>query len=255
MNDSAKSLVIETHSAQADEFASAYAVDDPFASCFNYSRFRLDEILWRLLPPRSVAPRVLDVGCGTGHQMRLLAEKGYEVSGVDGSEEMLRYAERNNPGARLRRGDVEALPFEDGSFDAVICIEVLRYLSDPSRSLEEIARVLKPGGTAIVTAAPLFNANGYAWINRIATHIPLPGFVRLRQFFTTSWNLRSRFVRAGFRDVQIHGVYIGPINWVERLLPFAVRSFLRLWLPLDRLVADAPVAREFSNMFVVRAIK
>lgn len=255
MNDSAKSLAIATHSAQADEFASAYAVSDPFASCFNYSRFRLDEILWRLLPPPSAAPRVLDVGCGTGHQMRALTAKGYEVSGVDGSEEMLRYAEQNNPGATLRRGDIESLPFEDSSFDAVISIEVLRYVPDPLQSLREIVRVLRPGGTCIVTAAPLFNANGYAAINRIAERVPLPGFVRLRQFFTTSWGVRSLLVRAGLRDVEIHGVYFGPINWVERLLPFAIGAFLRLWLPVDRLLADLPLIREFSNMFVVRASK
>ena len=255
MNDSAKARAIATHSEMADEFATAYATPDPFASCFNYSRFRLDEHLWRLLPAPDRALRVLDVGCGTGHQMHAIAERGYRVSGVDGSEPMLEYARKNNPGATLRRADVEALPFGDGFFDAVVCIEVLRYLPDPSASIREIFRVLQPGGVAVVTAAPLLNANGYALINRIAARIPLPGFVRLRQYFVTSWRLRSLFRRAGFSDVQIHGVYVGPINWIERLVPAATRSALRSWLPIDRALADRPVIREMSNMFVVRAVR
>lgn len=253
-HEQAKSLAIATHSAQADEFASAYAVANPFSSCFNYSRFRLDEILYRLLPAAPGAA-VLDVGCGTGHQMIRLRAMGYRVSGVDGSSDMLRHAAKNNPGAELRQGDVESLPFAGASFDAAISIEVLRYLPDPQGAISEIARVLRPGGVCVITATPVFNANGYAIINRIATRIALPDFVRLRQFFTTSWTLRRQLRKAGFRDIEIHGVYIGPINWFERLLPRRIGSFLRRWLLIDRLLADRPLLRELSNMFVVRAVK
>ena len=253
-HDAAKSLAIATHAAQAEQFASFYAAADPFASCFNYSRFRLDEILYRLLPAPSVASKILDIGCGTGHQMKRLASMGYAVSGVDGSPEMLGHATRNNPGATLRQADVESLPFDAATFDAVISIEVLRYLPDPRQSIREMARVLKPGGVAVVTATPVLNLNGYAIINRLAT-MGLPGFVRLRQYFTTSRRLRRQFQDAGFREVQIHGVYWGPINWVERLARSWTPAFLRRWLPIDRLLADARIARQLSNMFVVRAIR
>ena len=65
---------------------------------------------------------------------------------------MLRRARARNPGAELKVAAAEALPFEDAGFDAVLCIEVVRYLSDPRPALLELARVLRPGGLALVTS-------------------------------------------------------------------------------------------------------
>jgi len=154
-NEQLKTLAIETHSRQADEFAHSYTVHDPYLDCFNYSRHRLDALLERFLPPAAQPLALLDVGCGTGHHMQRYAKLGYRVYGVDGSEEMLGHARANNPSADIRRSDVDALPFPDGSFDVVIAIEVMRYLPDPRRAIAEMHRVLKPGGLALVTASPL----------------------------------------------------------------------------------------------------
>lgn len=87
--------------------------------------------------------RVLDVGCGPGEQMLELARRSHEVVGIDADEEQV---------ARLR-GDgfdaywafAESLPFDDNSFDGVLCKVVLPY-TNPAEVLREIARVLKPGG-------------------------------------------------------------------------------------------------------------
>jgi len=131
----------------------------------------------------------------------------------------------------------------------------LRYLPDPAACLGQLARVLRPGGLCLATATPLLNMNGYWLVNRLATRLPLPGLVRLKQFFSTSWGLRRRLVEVGFQEPAIHGVYLGPINWIERLLPAALPRALRAWEPVDAALADRVLLRELSNMFLVCAVR
>ena len=256
-HQSEKAQAIDLHSAQAELFASRYskATDDAYASCFAYSRLRLQVLLTRYLPIEGGGARLLDVGCGTGHHLAELRQRGFEVAGVDGSADMLRYAQALNPTADLRQADVESLPFPDASFDLVVCIEVLRYLPDASRCLQEMARVLKPGGVCLATAAPLLNLNGYWLVNRLAPVLPVRKLVRLKQFFTTSGRLRRQCGKAGFLPPTVHGVYFGPINWVERLAPRMLPWFLRRWERVDTRLADAAVFREFANMFLVHAVR
>jgi ubiquinone/menaquinone biosynthesis C-methylase UbiE len=198
--------------------------------------------------------RLLDVGCGTGHHLAELRGRGFEVAGVDGSDEMLKRARELNPGVELLQSDVDKLPFPDASFDVVLCIEVLRYLPDVSKCIAEMSRVLRPGGVCLATATPLLNLNCYWPVNRLAGMLPFR-LVRLKQFFSTSGGLRKHFANAGFASTKVHGVYLGPINWVERLLRPALPLTLRMWQPIDRLLANRFLIREFSNMFLVHAVK
>jgi ubiquinone/menaquinone biosynthesis C-methylase UbiE len=244
---------LEVHSEQAGLFAARYVDADPYSSSFNYSRKRLDQWLDHYLPATSDRLRLLDVGCGTGHQLLRWRAAGFEVAGVDGSEAMLAEAAQNNPGIELELADVQKLPFADGAFDRVTSIEVLRYLPDPTQSIAEMRRVLKPGGLCLTTAAPLFSLNGYAVVNRLASARQIGDLTRLRQFFTTSGRLRRQFLDAGFSEVTIHGVYLGPLSWIERLAPKRLSGFLRRWEPIDERLADQPVLRDLGNMFLVSA--
>lgn len=252
-----KRRAVQVHSQQVDQFAASYHNLDaaPYRSCFTYSRKRLQAWIDHYLPASGDGLRLLDLGCGTGHQMAQLRRRGFDVTGVDGSEAMLQQARLHNPDAELRLADVEALPFPEASFDLVVCVEVLRYLPRISGCVQEIARVLKPGGVCLATAVPRFNLNGYWMLNRLAVALPLRRFVRLKQFFTTSWHLRHQFVRAGFDAPQIHGVYCGPINWIERLTPGLLPRVLERWERVDAWLADRPVIRECSNMFLVHAVR
>jgi ubiquinone/menaquinone biosynthesis C-methylase UbiE len=254
--DSQKKHAIDTHSSQSEEFASSYRdlAKDAYSSCFTYSRQRLAQHLGRFLPARGAGLQLLDVGCGTGHHVAQFREHGFAVSGVDGSPDMLAQARALNPTVDFRQADVDALPFADNTFDFIVCIEVLRYVPDPARCIGEMARVLKPGGCALVTAQPLLNLNGYFVVNRLPFK-RLVGLVPLKQYFTTSGRLRRQFRAAGFASTDIHGVYLGPLNWVERLAPRLLRPVLRRWEHLDAALADRGGFREFANMFLVRAVK
>jgi SAM-dependent methyltransferase len=132
---------------------------------------------------------------------------------------------------------------------------VLRYLPDAQPSIDEMARVLRPGGVCLTTAAPLLSLNGYALVNRIGLVLPFGRLTRLKQFFTTSRALRRQFEQAGFSEVTIHGVFLGPLIWIERIAPRRLSRILRRWEPIDARLADRPVLREFSNMFLVRAVR
>ncbi len=94
--------------------------------------------------------RVLDVACGPGNFTRGFARATGEglVVGIDASKTMLAVAVRKTDSANLAyvRGDACGLPFRDGSFDAVCCFAALYLIQEPMRALDEIARVLAPGG-------------------------------------------------------------------------------------------------------------
>jgi SAM-dependent methyltransferase len=248
---------VDVHSNQADLFADRYAIGtaDPYANCFAYSRHRLVQHLDLYLPRAGHGGSLLDVGCGTGHWMKALADRGYIVSGVDASPAMLVHARTLNPHARVEQADVNSLPFEDATFDYVLSVEVLRYLADPQPAIRELARVLKPGGVALVTAAPLMNLNGYWLINHMASRATIGNLTPLRQYFTTSRTLRRRFLAAGFDAAAVHGVYVGPLNWIERLFRPGLTPFLRRWERIDRTLADRAFVRELANMYLVHAVR
>ena len=248
---------IEAHSQQAALFSGRYAAleGDPYGSAFAYSRHRLQALLARLLPDPSAGARLLDVGCGTGHHLAWARGRGYDVAGVDGSEAMLDEARRLNPGVEFRRAEVDALPFAAGAFDSVLCIEVLRYLPETGPCIREMARVLRPGGTCLATASPLFNLNGFPLFNRLGLWFPSLGLLPLKQFFHTSLGLKRRFRREGFREVAVHGVYLGTVNWIERVTPRRPPRILRSIEPCDAILSDLPVLRDLSGMLLVHAVR
>jgi SAM-dependent methyltransferase len=100
---------------------------------------------------RPAAP-ILDVGCGTGHDLRLLTEFGLRAVGVDPSAVMLRTASArlDRHPACLVRAAGEALPFRDGSFGGCRIERVLMHVDDPAAVLTEAVRCVAPGGLITV---------------------------------------------------------------------------------------------------------
>jgi len=97
---------------------------------------------------------VLDAGCGTGYGSRLLADGGArEVIGVDLARAVLEMATPGMPtSVRLVTGDLRKLEFEDDGFELVVCFEVIEYVEDPHAALDELIRVLAPGGLLLVSS-------------------------------------------------------------------------------------------------------
>jgi SAM-dependent methyltransferase len=119
---------------------------------------------WRAYKARSFAllelaegDSLLDVGCGTGEDARLLAGQapGVAVVGVDAAEETIAEAHRGTLGlprpVDFQVGDAGRLPFDAESFDAVRADKVFHHLDDPAKALGEMVRVARPGARVVVS--------------------------------------------------------------------------------------------------------
>jgi SAM-dependent methyltransferase len=106
-----------------------------------------------LLDAAEVGPgsAVLDVATGPGYAAAAAVARGAQATGVDMAAEMVELASRLSPKARFVRGDAERLPFEDGSFDAVVANFAILHVGRPELAAAEFARVLRPGGRAAFT--------------------------------------------------------------------------------------------------------
>ncbi|MGI8495080.1 MAG: class I SAM-dependent methyltransferase [Pyrinomonadaceae bacterium] len=92
-------------------------------------------------------PKILDVGCGTGANLEMLAQFG-EAEGVDVSDDALEFCKLK--GLKAHKGLAESLPFADESFDVVTALDVVEHLDDDVAGLQEMHRVLKTGGKTLI---------------------------------------------------------------------------------------------------------
>jgi demethylmenaquinone methyltransferase/2-methoxy-6-polyprenyl-1,4-benzoquinol methylase len=158
---------------------------------------------WRrfLVSRIPVEGHVLDVATGTGLVAERLVRRGQQVTGVDQSEGMLREARRRLGSAvELVEAGADTLPFPDATFDHLTVTYLLRYVDDPARTLRELTRVVRPGGT----------------IGSLEFHLPRGVWRRL-------WNLHvgvglpvaGRLISPGWHDV---GTFLGPsiVDFYER---------------------------------------
>lgn len=94
--------------------------------------------------------RLLDVGCGSGLACALAAGRGARVSGIDASTGLVELARQRVPEGDFRVGDMESLPFDDGTFDVVTYVNSFFFAVDRELTLREAARVARAGGTIAV---------------------------------------------------------------------------------------------------------
>lgn len=101
---------------------------------------------YRFAAARCRRLQVVDAGCGEGYGAALLARSAAAVSGVELVPEVVAHARARYPRVRFLQADVCAMPLPDASVDAVVCLQVIEHLWDIGRFLDEVDRVLRPGG-------------------------------------------------------------------------------------------------------------
>ncbi len=166
--------------------------------------------LSRSLAPRS---RILDVGCGRGVVLGELADRGFEVHGVEMSSAAARGAD---PRARIRIAPRLAdAGYESDSFDEVVIWHVFEHLDDPRGTLEEMRRILRPGGRLIV-AVPNFSSAQARWAGPAWFHLDLPR--HLHHFPLDA--LRHLLRVTGFEVESTHHFSLrqNPFGWIQSAL-------------------------------------
>ena len=168
--------------------------------------------------------QVVDVGCGTGFYTRLIAQalKGRgNVLGIDMNDELLKHARSLVKKSKLsgmvkfRKGDVYKLPLPDNYADLIFCNAVLWQLRDPDKPLQEMKRVVKPGGTvsACEPDAETFmcydpNDQHYCRLAKRALECFAKGVSKLQGYdFYMGRKLPTFFIRAGLEDVRMYPRY------------------------------------------------
>jgi ubiquinone/menaquinone biosynthesis C-methylase UbiE len=141
------------------------------------------------------ADRVLDLGCGTGWASRRMARMTAEVTGLDVADEMLRRAEQASAGINNVRyvwGSAEKIPASDNSFTKVLSVESFYYYADQGKALDELRRVMAPGGKLFILIN-LYKDNHYSlrWVSELK--VPVQALSEAEYIAL----LRTR----GFRDV------------------------------------------------------
>jgi len=114
-----------------------------------------------------VGDKVLDIGCGRGEMLKLCAQNKIEVLGIDYSKAALLIAQKaleQNIKTRLVKANAVNIPFSDSEFDAVFMMDIIEHLypDELNYSLQEVSRVLKPGGRLVVHTVP--NLNYYLYV-------------------------------------------------------------------------------------------
>ena len=154
--------------AECRACATLYAASSPAAAGFDYDGYydeanlsvpdfvgaRLDEIFASFAPYRRTN-RLLDIGCGAGSLLEAARRAGWEAHGTEVSRPAVEHARR--AGFEVFCGDLSAAPFPEGHFDVVTASEILEHLPDPRVLLAEVARVLRPGGHAVVSIPNTLN--------------------------------------------------------------------------------------------------
>jgi 2-polyprenyl-3-methyl-5-hydroxy-6-metoxy-1,4-benzoquinol methylase len=224
---------------------------------------------------------LLDLGCGAGVLSEKLLEYGYRVTAADASADMVALCEE-----RLRRFPVEShrhcqancldLPFADGEFDVIVSLGMFGYFDEVTQALREIRRVLKPGGTLIVSVRnrntfqvfdlfqlakhPLrpLRAIRHWWQGLVspgkqAEEVPMlrPGDDGFRvEIYQSPGRLIEGFCQRGFTLADFAGLGYGPVTFAGRKL-FSERFAIRLSDFLNRAFEKLrlqPISRWFADV-------
>jgi len=164
-NVDSKRLAVETHDDNALTFKGHYENirHGDYETAFAFSRSKMQEGFDKVLGQFPGHASILDIGCGTGNQIKVIKTSFPDIKGLEPAEGMRIIAQQENPDIEIIDGDITHLPYQNNSVDLIYSIEVLRYLEqeDIEKAYREVFRVLKPGGKFFFTMVNKYSLDMY----------------------------------------------------------------------------------------------
>ena len=240
----------ESKAGELDEHAATYGSSVPLARLFYETR--RNGVVSHL--PAGPIARAVDLGCGIGEYLEPLAARAAATVAVDLAAGYLRTAVGRYPQAAPAQADAARLPFADASLDLLLTTEVIEHLERPTTLLDEVTRVVRPGGWVVISTP-----------NPLTPHDLLYRVKRRRRGYTVNehpglmlpWQLRRALRRRGF-EIEASGTcnFVWPYplgDWLGRLprQELVAEISRRIETALQRL----PFARRCGWTTVVRARK
>lgn len=190
--------------------------------------------------------KILDVGCGTGLLHDLYPRAS--IIGIDVSKGMLSH----HKGERYL-ASADSIPFPDGFFDSVVCRSVLHHLPNPKRALEEIVRVLKPGGRFVCWET------NKSWLATIVRRLTQHGdhFSSYHTAFDSLHKLIGQYFRSDSVQVRYQGFLAYPLCGFPDILDFGVlaRPTFDFLMAVDNALSRVPVLRRLGFAVLIKARK
>lgn len=246
----------------AMDWRDLYGRKDVFAWIYQYRR----DVVWKIVDSLSLPARerMLEVGCGPGLTAIELARRGYSVDALDVAPAMIeltrRLASESGVSVRTLLGDVCRLPFPDGTFRLVLAVGVTEWIYPLAPAIDELARVVAPGGYLIVTTDnrwalyrlfdPVLNPI-FDWLKKLMRRSdpkPRPTVYSRRQF-------NAALKKSGLCLISGVTLGFGPFslfNWRLFSDHFAIRVHEWLQRAADR---DTPFLRGGGHVYVALARK
>jgi ubiquinone/menaquinone biosynthesis C-methylase UbiE len=209
-------------------FFDAHAAADDYNVFSEAANAKLIDSFVRLVRPPT-GGKVLDLGCGSGIFTYLLSRRGLDAAGLDISPKLLDLARKNYPALTFVEGDVEALPFADGSADGVLLSGVVHHLPEPARCAAEVFRVLKPGGRFMAFDPNRLNPFMYLYRDRSSPFYSCVG-VTENERLVLARQVAGTFAAAKFRTGTD---YLSGLAY-----RYVASRLVRLALPLYNILDD-----------------
>ena len=209
----------QTNILQETEYEYAYENSRP-ATAHSFLLEPLLSMLPSLTNTQTQKLRVLDLGCGNGSLSHIVAQKGYEVFGIEESAQGIDLARQSFPDCHFLQASIYELPYQEleNSFDVVISVEVIEHLFYPKELIKAAKKCLKPNGTLILTTP----YHGY-WKNLLlAASNKMDGHFHALwdgghiKFFSVN-SLTNLLEKEGYKDIEFKFAGRLPYLWKSML--------------------------------------
>ena len=202
---------------------------------------------------------MLDAGCGSGRFLTPLS-KDINIVGADFSKGLLEKVRKDAPDVPLCVADVEHLPFKTETFDTILSVRVLQHVTNQKKTIKELSRITKKGGTLIILAYNNLTLHAlYKWIRQ-----KLKNWKWYPDNYCSPWELKKMLSKTGVSIVKTRGTvmanpwffnYFNLTQLLQRIAPRAFNYYFKTFQRLEEKLGSRFPFRYLSDRTTVRGVK